>query len=98
MEDSPQQIEKETTRRRAMIAVQDSLTAEDRAAGQASAGIAELTNSQNQLEQERISGIMRLITRLQAEGKSVMEQKLALLEIKDQSSFDASIPANEASP
>ena len=41
---------------------------------------------------------MRLITRLQAEGKSVMEQKLALLEIKDQSSFDASIPANEASP
>ena len=35
------------------------------------------------LEQERISGVIRLITRLQAEGKSVLEQKLTLLEIKE---------------
>jgi len=36
------------------------------------------------LENERISGVLRLITRLQAEGVSVLEQKLALLEIKEQ--------------
>ena len=49
-----------------------------------------------QLEQERIAGIMRLITRLQAEGKTVVEQKLALLDIKERSTFDASITAEQS--
>lgn len=62
-----------------MIAVQDSLKAEENA----NSGIQSMTVESQKLEQERISAIMRLITRLQAEGKSVMEQKIALLSIKE---------------
>jgi len=47
------------------------------------------------LEKERISGVLRLITRLQAEGVSVLEQKLALLEIKEQA-FAASSVSEQA--
>lgn len=43
------------------------------------------------LENERISGVLRLITRLQAEGVSVLEQKLALLEIKEQAFAASSV-------
>ena len=35
------------------------------------------------LEDERVTAVLRLITQLQAEGKSVLEQKLSLLEIKE---------------
>lgn len=62
-----------------MIAVQDSLKAEENA----NSGLESMTMESQKLEKERISAIMRLITRLQAEGKSVMEQKIALLSIKE---------------
>jgi len=50
-----------------------------------------------QLETERVHGIMQLVTRLQAEGKSVVEQKLALLDIKEQASFEASLGEHQTS-
>ena len=62
-----------------MIAVQDGLKAEENA----NSGLESMTMESQKLEKERISAIMRLITRLQAEGKSVMEQKIALLSIKE---------------
>ena len=52
------------------------------------------------LEGERISGVLRLITRLQAEGTSVLEQKVALLDIKEQAENASSVrevSAQEAS-
>ena len=35
------------------------------------------------LEAARINGVVRMITQLQAEGKNVLSQKLALLDIRE---------------
>ena len=38
------------------------------------------------LELEKTQGILRLVTQLQAEGSEVLEQRVALLEIKERAS------------
>ena len=89
-EEQPQNVEKEIDRRRAALAVDDGLNAQKAHEDAASTNLTDSTRynvnqreESSHLEQERISGVIRLITRLQAEGKSVMEQKLTLLEIKE---------------
>ena len=49
------------------------------------------------LEHERINGIISLVTRLQAEGASLVEQKLDLLDIKEKSTFAASMGGDSES-
>lgn len=43
------------------------------------------------LEQERVNGVLRLVTQLQAEGMSVLEQKVALLDLKERASSASSV-------
>ena len=94
-------LENEIDRRRAILAVQEGLTAEESHISESRKQTYDvLAREGRNLEGERISGILRLITNLQAEGSSVLEQKVALLEIKEKASAAASVgeaTAQEAS-
>jgi len=77
-QDAPENIEKEILRRRALIAVDDGLNAESNLLSKAQSPMKTqsyntLTQEGRNLEHERINGVLRLITQLQAEGKSVLE-------------------------
>lgn len=74
-QDSPAMVEQEVQRKRTLMAIQDSPTTQqtDQAAQTLDLQKTSLQQDGKKLELERINGIMRLITRLQAEGKTVVE-------------------------
>ena len=78
---------KEVERKRAHLTLEESLNPErDHLASAVESITGSHDNMQaesQKLEAARINGVVRMITQLQAEGKNVLSQKLALLDIRE---------------
>ena len=84
-EDSPEQLAREISLKNAALAVEDSLQSAEAHTQQAQAQDETISVEADKLAKEKTYSIMRLIMQLQAEGKTITESKLSLLDIKERS-------------